>query len=142
MLYKRFYSTLDILFRHANEDILRIEDYEGDSVYNLLFRDPQYIHMSNAREAYDLSRGRPQAVERARAQKLANALPLPPNMIQTVKNFLGSNNLSRAQAVIKRQNNTRKRQEYKKNMHNELLKRVTRVNGGNRRRARRRTRKN
>lgn len=143
MRYKRFYRTLVILFSHATDAILRIEDYEGDSVYDILFKDPQDINMNNAREAYDVSRGRPQEVERARAQKLASKLPLPPNMIKNVQKFIEPTSLLRVQAAIKQQQNARNSQEYKKNMHKQLLNRVTRINGGNRRRrARRRTRKN
>lgn len=128
--YNAFYRTLVILFRHPSAD-LDLPDYSGVSVRERLYsNDPRKSlpFLNEAREAYEITQGRPTAIEWAKKQKLTQALPIPTNVGKTVESFLGSN-FSRAQETI-RQQQQRNARTHKAAVLRELQERVPRRNHG------------
>jgi hypothetical protein len=128
--YNRYYQTLILLFRHHPN--IDIENNQGVTVSEIIYgADPSYP-VEDLREAHEVAMGRPSAVERARKQKLTEALRrLPQNITNRIRNNQGAH-LERARAVIKQNqmNNTRRKKEM---VHRQLLNRASSEHSGGRR---------
>lgn len=135
--YNRYYQTLILLFRHGihmdeegniDHPDFRIENDQGVTVGEIIYGADHDYPLEDLREAHEVAMGRPSAMERAKQQKLANALHLlPKTNTDRIRQMLGTN-LERAQAVVEKKhakqiNNTTQR---KRSMQNELLLRNTR----------------
>ena len=149
--YTRFYETLILLFRHGihmdeegniDHPDLRTENDQGVTVGEIIYgADPYYPH-NDLQEAFQIAIGRPNAMERARKQKLAEGLagsflsnnqaPTVPFLhrpiAEAIRNMQGRN-LEDARAVIKREREKRNMNHVrliKGHVHRELPLHITR----------------
>jgi hypothetical protein len=150
--YTRFYETLILLFRHASitdvNAIFRKNDHNNENhhitVGEIIYgADPYYPH-NDLQEAFQVAIGRPNAMERARKQKLAEGLAgrfsenessnqatvpfLHRPIAEAIRNMQGRN-LEDARAVIKREREKRHMNHVrwlKGHVHHELPLHITR----------------